>query len=157
MRFARTLAALFVLMGTILCADYVWAENWYKRLTPKQTADEMYSLTIKVEPIKSGAPSFEGKADAGQFLEFHVAVRPTVPSKDFPQDLHHSGEFRIFNGKDYIASSKVQMIESEEGWSFSFKIARKYAEKSGFVFAATDAEGQGAHYWFYFQDFLPPK
>ncbi len=40
----------------------------------------MYSLTIKVEPIKS-APDIDCKGDVGQFLEFHVAVKPKVPSK----------------------------------------------------------------------------
>jgi hypothetical protein len=150
----RTLAALFVLALTLFVADFVRAENWYKRLTPKQTADEMYSLTIKVEPRVS---NFEGKDDVGQFLEFHVAVNPKGPSKDWTKDLHHSGEVRIFNGKDFISSSNVQMTQTDWEWSFSFKVAAKYAEKSGFIFSATDPEGQGAHYWFYLKDFIRSK
>jgi hypothetical protein len=152
----RTLAVLLVLAGTLLVADFARAENWHKRLTPKQTADEMYSLTIKVEPIKSAA-NFEGKDVVGEFLEFRVAVKTNGPSKDLPKDLHHSGEVRISNGKDFISSSKVQMTQSDDEWSFSFKVAAKYAERSGFIFAATDAEGRGAHYWFYLKDFIPPK
>jgi hypothetical protein len=152
----KTLAALFVLAGTLLVADFVRAENWYKRLTPKQTADEMYSLTIKVKPIKK-ALNFDGKDDVGQFLQFHVAVKPKGPGKDWCKDLRHSGELRIFNGKDFISSSNVQMKQGDGVWSFSFQVAAKYAEKSGFTFAATDAEGQGAHYWFYLKDFVPSK
>jgi len=152
----RTLATLFVLAGTLLVADFVRAENWYKRLTPKQTADEMYSLTIKVVPIKR-ASNFEGKDDVRQFLEFHVAVKPKGPSKDWTRDRHQSGEVRIFNGKDFISSSNVQMSQTDGAWSFSFKVAAKYAEKSGIIFAATDSEGQGAHYWFYLKDFILSK
>ena len=152
----RTLAALLVLAGTLLVADFVRAENWYKRLTSKQTADEMYSFTIKVEPVKR-VPSLANKDDVGEFLEFDVAVRSKAPSKDLPKDLHHTGEIRIFNGKDFISSSKVQMTQADGEWSFSFKVAAKYAEKSGFIFAATDREAQGAHYWFYLKDFVPSK
>jgi hypothetical protein len=152
----KTLVSLFVLAGTFLVADLARAENWSKRMTPKQTADEMYSLTIKVEPVKR-APNLEGKDDVGEFLEIHVAVKPKGPSKDLPKDLHHSGEVRIFNGKDFISSSNAQPTESDGEWSFSFKVAAKYAEKSGFIFAATDREGQGAHYWFYLKDFVPSK
>jgi hypothetical protein len=152
----KTLVALFVLAETLLVADFVRAENWYKRLTPKQTADEMYSLTIKVVPIKR-ASNFEGKDDVGQFLEFHVAVKSKGPSKDWTKNLHHSGEVRIFNGKDFISSSNVQMTQTKGEWSYSFNVASKYAEKSGFIFSATDPEGQGAHYWFYLKDFIPSK
>ena len=152
----RALATLFVLAGTLLVTDFVRAENWYKRLKPKQTADEMYSLTIKVEPIK-WASNFEGKDDLGQFLEFHVAVKPKGPSNDWTKYLHHSGEVRIFNGKDFISSSNVQMTQTKGEWSYSFRVAAKYAEKSGFIFAATDSEGQGAHYWFYLKDFILSK
>ena len=152
----RTLAALLVLAGTLLVADFVRAENWYKRLTSKQTADEMYSFTIKVEPVKR-VPSLANKDDVGEFLEFDVAVKSKAPSKDLPKDLHHTGEIRIFNGKDFISSSKVQMTQADGEWSFSFKVAAKYAEKSGFIFAATDREQQGAHYWFYLKDFTPSK
>jgi hypothetical protein len=152
----RTLAALFILAGTLLVADFVRAENWYKRLTPKQTADEMYSLTIKVEPIKR-APNIEGKDDVGDFLKFHVVVKPKGPGKDWYKDLRHSGKLRIFNGKEFISASNVQMKQDDGVWSFSFQVAAKYAEKSGFTFAATDREGQGAHYWFYLKDFVPDK
>jgi hypothetical protein len=152
----RTLAAFFVLAGTLLVADLVRAENWYKRLTPKQADDGMYSLTIKVDPIKR-APNIEGKDDVGEFLEFHVAVKPKGPGQDWYQVLRHSGELRIFNGKNFISASNVQMKQGDGVWSFSFQVAAEYAEKSAFTFAATDREGQGAHYWFYLKDFVPPK
>ena len=73
------------------------------------------------------------------------------------KDLHCSGEVRLFDGKEIISSSNVQMTESNGELSFSFKVTAKYAEKSGFIFAATDREGQGAHYWFYLKDFAASK
>jgi hypothetical protein len=144
------------MVGTLLVANLVRAENWYKRLAQKQTADEMYSLTIKAEPIKRAA-NIEGKDDVGEFLEFHVAVKPTSSDKDWYKTEHHSGDLRLFNGKDFISSSNVQMKQGDRVWSFSFQVAAKYAEKSAFTFAATDREGQGAHYWFYLKDFVPSK
>ena len=150
----KNLAALFVIAGTLLAATSVRAENWHKRLTPKQTADDMCSFAIKAEPVKT-AQAFDDKAQKGEFLEFDVTVTPK--GGPLHKDLRCSGEVRIFDGKDFISSSKVQMSERDGVLSFSFKVAARYAEKSGFLFAATDIEGQGAHYWFYLRDFAPSK
>jgi hypothetical protein len=150
----KNLAALFVLAGTLLAATSVRAENWYKRVTPKQTADEMCFFAIKAEPIKT-AQALDDKDQKGEFLEFRVTVTPK--GGPLHKDLHCSGEVRIFDGKDFISSSKLQMSERDGVLSFSFKVAAKYSEKSGFIFAATDIEGQGAHYWFYLKDFVPSK
>jgi hypothetical protein len=150
----KHLAALFVLAGALLAAMPVHAENWHKRLTPKRTADEMCRFAIKTEPIKT-AQSLDDKDQKGDFLEFHVTVTPK--GGPLHKELHCSGEIRIFDGKDFISSSKVQMSETEGVLSFSFKVAARYSEKSGFIFAATDREGQGAHYWFYLKDFVPSK
>jgi hypothetical protein len=150
----KSLAALIILAGTLLAATTVRAENWYKRLTPKQTADDMCSFKIKVEPVKT-VQNLEDKDQRGEFLEFHVRVTPK--GGPLPKDLRRSGEVRIFDGKDFISSSKVQMTESDGELSFSFRVAARYAEKSGFIFAATDREEQGAHYWFYLKDFVPSK
>ena len=150
----KNLASLFVIAGTLLPATSVHAENWSKRLTPKQTADEMCSFAITAEPVKT-VQAFGDKDQKGEFLEFHVTVTPK--GGPLHKDLHCSGEVRIFDGKDFISSSKVQMSEREGVLSFSFKVAAKYSEKSGFVFSATDIEGQGAHHWFYLTDFVPSK
>jgi hypothetical protein len=150
----RLLIALFILGGTLLVADVARAENWYKRLTPKQLNDEMYSLAIKVEPVKT-ATDVEYKDHAGEFIQFQVTVMPKIPGKDIPKDLFHSGELRLFDGEAFISSCNVQMTQSHGVWLCSFKIAKKYVGKSGFIFSATDTEGQGAHYWLYLNDFIP--
>lgn len=74
----KTLATLFVLASTILAATAattVRAENWYKRLTPKQTADETCFFAIKAEPVKMGQ-ALEDKDQKGEFLEFQVTMTP---------------------------------------------------------------------------------
>ena len=150
----KSLAALFVLAGTLLAVTSVRAENWSKRLTPKQSADDMCSFAIKVQPVKT-VQDFEYQDRKGEFLAFHVTVKPKGGL--LPKDLQRTGQVRLFDGKQFISSSNVQMTESDGEMSFSFKVAAKYAEKSGFIFAATDNEGQGAHYWFYLKDFAPSK
>lgn len=139
----------------LIVVGQIRAETVYTRLTPEKTSDHLYSFTIKVEPLRR-AHNVAQIDDVGEFLQFHVTVKLKDASKHgwLPRQ---SGEVRVFNGKEFIFSSDVQPTKRDGEFSFSFQVAAKYVEKSGFTFAETaGADRDGFFYWFYLKDFVPP-
>jgi hypothetical protein len=159
----KLLSVLLVLVCALLVAGQVAAETWSKQLTRDQTSDQMYSFTIKVKPLKR-APNLAQIDDVGEFLQFDVTVKPVASAKQLEEARKHgwrprySGELRVFDGKNFISACNVQPTRHDAELSFSFQVAAKYAEKSGFTFAQTEGEeGSRISYWFYLKDFVEPR
>ena len=159
----KLVPVLLVLLCSLLVAGPVRAERWSKQLKRDNTSDHLYSFTIKVEPLKR-AHDLAQIDDVGEFLLFHVTVK-LVASAEQLKDARkqgwrpqYSGELRVFDGKKFISACNVQPTKRDGEFSFSFQVAAKYAEKSGFTFAMTEGEeGDGIFYWFYLQDFVESK
>ena len=156
-------SVLLVLVCSLLVAGQVGAETWSKQLKRDQTSDQMYAFTIKVEPLKR-ARNLAQIDDVGEFLQFHVTVKPVASAAQVQEARrhgwrpHYSGELRVFDGKKFIAACNVQPTRRDAELSFAFQVAAKYAAKSGFTFAQTEGEeGSGIYYWFYLKDFVESK
>ncbi len=134
---------LFALMSSILFAGQVTAETWIEQVTPKKTARPGDTFTIKVQRIKQG----QGE----EVLEVHVTVKLDNSIK-MPV---RQGLFDVYNGKEFVSSCKVEPTVRDGERSFSFRIAEKHAEKSRFTYFESNFDSIG--YWFYVQDFVPPK
>jgi hypothetical protein len=134
---------LFALMCSIFFAGQVRAETWVEQVTPKKKARPGDTFTIKVQRLKQG--------QGDEVLEVHVTVK-----------LDHSikmpvrqGLLLVYNGKEFVSSCEVEPTVQDGERSFSFRIAAKYAEKSRFTYSESNKDSIG--YWFYVQDFIPPK
>ena len=159
----KLIYVLLVLVCPLLVAGQVRAETWSKQLKRDKTSDQMYSFTIKVEPLKRARDLAQGE-DVGEFLQFNVAVKPVGSAEQLKEARkqgwrpHYSGELRVFDGKKFISACNVQMTQRDAELSFTFQVAAKYAEKSGFTFAQTEGAWDGGiSYWFYLKDFVESK
>lgn len=130
-----------VLVASLLVAHQVRAESWSKQLTPKMTGDDSCKVTVKVDRLE--------ESGVGEFLDFHVRVK-SFDSKDLP---NRSGILRVFSGKEFVSSCRLQPTGSNGDRSFSFRIAAKYAEKSTFTYAQTGESDYISH-WFYLKYFV---
>jgi len=134
---------LFALMCPLVFAGQVTAETWIEQVTPKKTARLGDTFTINVQRVKQGAGE--------EVLEVHVTVK-----------LDHSIKMPVrqalllvYNGKEFVSSCHMEPTVQDGERSFSFRIAEKYAEKSRFTYSESNKDSIG--YWFYVQDFIPPK
>ena len=159
----KLIYVLLVLVCSLLVAGQVGAETWSKQLKRDKTSDQMYSFTIKVEPLKR-AHNLAQIDDVGEFLQFHVTVKLVASAEQLKEARkqgwrpQYSGELRVFDGKKFISACNVQPTRRDAELSFTFQVAAKYAEKSGFTFAQTEGEeGSGIYYWFYLKDFVESK
>src|SRR5438128_2691847 len=159
----KLISVLLVLVCSLLVAGQGGAETWSKQLKRDKTSDQMYSFTIKVKPLKR-AHNLAQVDDVGEFLQFSVTVKPVASAEQLKEARkqgwrpHYSGELRVFDGKKFISACNVQPTGRDAELSFTFQVAAKYAEKSGFTFAQTEGEeGSGISYWFYLKDFIESK
>jgi len=120
---------------------------------------------MKVEPLKRVRDLAQSE-DVGEFLQFNVTVKPVASAEQLKEARkqgwrpHYTGELRVFDGKKFISACNVQPTRRDEELSFTFQVAAKYADKSGFTFAQTEGageEGSGIYYWFYLKDFVESK
>jgi len=160
----KLITALLVLMCPMLVAGRVEAETYSKQLKGGETSDPMYSFTIKVEPLKTAPNLARNDSDVGEFLQLKVTVKPVGSMEQLKEARKqgwrpiYSGELRVFDGKKFICASNVEPTRRGEELSFSFQVAAKYAEKSGFTFTQTEGEFDGGiSYWFYLKDFVESK
>jgi hypothetical protein len=145
----KPLAALLVLAGSLVVASPVRAETVSTRLTPKKTGDHLYSFAIKVERLREN--------DTGEFLEFHVTVKPTKAGKA-ARLPRRSGRLDVYAAKkELVVSCEVQPTGRDDEVSYSFRVSAKHLGHATFTFAETagEAEFGGFYYWFYLADFAP--
>ncbi len=159
----KLVSVLLVLACSLLVAGQVRAETYSKQLMRDKTSDQMYSFTIKVEPLKRARNLAQIEA-VGEFLQFNVTVKPVASAEQLKEARkqgwrpRYSGELRVFDGKRFVSACNVQPMRRDAELSFTFQIAARYAEKSGFTFAQTEGEeGSSISYWFYLQDFVESK
>jgi hypothetical protein len=154
---------LLVFASLPFFAGPAFGESWSKRLTRKETGDPMYAFTIKAERLETVTTS-EQTIAAGEFLEFHVTVKPVATAEQLQEARkqgwrpRYSGQLRVSSGNEFIAACELKPTQRDAEFSYSFQVARKYAEKS--VFAFDIAEGHddgGISYWFYLEDFAEPR
>ncbi len=155
----KFLSLLAVFGCSLFVVGQLRAETWSKQLKADKTSDQLYSFTIKAEPLKA-VHHLDQTDEEGEFLQFHVKVKLVASAEQLAEASKHgrrsqySGELRIVDGKTFVSACKVQPTVRDGEFSFSFQVAKKYAEKSGFTFAMTEGEGSGIYYWFYLQDFV---
>ncbi len=159
----KRISVLLVLVCSLLVAGQVGAETWSKQLMRDKTSDQMYSFTIKVESLKRARNLAQIEA-VGEFLRFNVTVKAVASAEQLKEarkqgwQPRYSGELWVFDGKKFVSACNVQPTRRDAELSFTFQVAAKYAEKSGFTFAMTEGEeGSGIHYWFYLKDFSSPS
>jgi hypothetical protein len=139
------------------------AESWSKRLTRNETSDQMYAFTIKAKRLEKVYTPAASVA-AGEFLEFHVTVKPVATAEQLKEASkqgwrpRYSGKLRVLSGDEFISACELQPTRRDAELSYSFQVASKYAEKSGFTFAITEGNAdESISYWFYLQDFAEPQ
>jgi hypothetical protein len=134
---------LFAVTCSVLFAGQVRAETWIEQVTPRKPARQGDTFTIKVQRVIQGA--------SDQVLE----VRVTVKLVELVKMPTRRGQLLVYNGKEFVSSSDVEPTIEDGKRTFIFRIAEKNAEKSRFTYSESNRDTIG--YWFYVQEFIPPK
>ena len=131
----KSVLSLSALVCTLLAAGHAGAENWSQQLSSKKPDNAFKIIATR-----------HAEGDV-----FHFSV--TVGLKDNNFGLrNHKRVLRIFNGKEFVSSCELHPTGLDGERIYSFRVARKYLEKSTFTYTDWDV-GNTAEFWFYLKDF----